>query len=90
MSGFRCELNPATLLWAIYFGVDIRLVDANNENSERVFIVQRNEGTAAPTTRGSDLANTGSDSATLLAGAGGLVAIGYAMVATLRRRKVRR
>lgn len=64
--------------------------DANNESSERVFIVQRNEGTVAPTTGGTDLANTGSDNANLLAVAGGLVGVGYAMVATLRRRKVRR
>jgi hypothetical protein len=64
--------------------------DADNESSERVFIVQRNEGTVTPNPGDTDLANTGSDNAALLAIASGMVVIGYAMTATLRRRKVRR
>lgn len=58
-----------------------------NESSERVWIVQRNEGPASSST--DELSNTGTDYVPVAAIATGLVAFGYGMVATSRRRRQR-
>lgn len=59
-----------------------------NESSERVWIVQRNEGSASSSS--GELSNTGADYTPVVAIATGLVAVGYGMLANSRRRRARR
>jgi LPXTG-motif cell wall-anchored protein len=86
--GASVWIHPSTTVSSLRF----QLFNGDtNESSERVWIVQKNEG-AAPTTptTPTGLANTGSDNLPLIALAGGLVATGYGMAATTRRRRSRR
>jgi LPXTG-motif cell wall-anchored protein len=80
--GASAWIHPSTTVSSLRF----QLYNGDtNESSERVWIVQKNEGTL-PT----DLANTGSNNLQVVAVAAALIAGGYGMVATTRRRRSRR
>lgn len=84
--GASVWLHPSTTVLSLRF--QLSNGDLNNDSSERVWIVQKNEGT--PPTSGTGLANTGSNNLPVIAVATGLLATGFGLVATTRRRRSRR
>jgi len=84
--GSSAWLHPSVSVKSLRF--QVANGDPNNESSERIWIVQRN--LAEPSSNSGSLANTGLDSLTWTTAGAAMIGTGYALTATVRRRRARK